>query len=107
MLGPCEAGKPVCEAITKAIVIEMARNDDLTRTLVNTCGEATLTLLRVIDKAAASEDGDPIAIAVNLWRNLMWHLNEKLDASLLVLTLENLQQLADVLEKVSAKWTDH
>lgn len=99
MLGPCDTVQPVFDGMK---VSDLPRDSDVTRLLVNVCGEATLVLFQHVEAATFPNAGLE-AIGKNLWENLALHLNDSDDVDLVLLALRNLGLLVDVIEKVYTK----
>lgn len=93
-----EPSDTIKSALVGPVMSPWPRTSDVTRLLVNVCGEATLIFVRRIDDDDCDEELN--TIAVQLWRNLAMLLNEGRDIETMFLALRNLKMLADILGMV-------
>lgn len=106
LLGPYNVDEPAFEEMPMERMDKLARIIYVSRILVNSCGEVTVMLFRQMATITPNTNRDDlVALGTNLWHNLVLHLNKAMEADVLILALQNLEQLADILDKVSARKT--
>lgn len=82
---------------------EIPHTAEISRFLINACGEATLMLFQLADDGscpAESKWNDVQVMVVNLWSNLIRELNQKRRVDDVMLAFQNINQLANELVNV-------